>query len=362
MRPWNYYGNDWAVDLLKKHLKSDNVRHAYMISGPNGIGRRTLATRLCQAIFCENGVDQEPCLKCKTCQNLEEGKYFDLKVITRIPGKKDILVEQVREAEAFLRITPYGTKKKVVVFSDFDLANQQTQNALLKTLEEAPAYAVLIILVENPLSLLPTVVSRCEIITLRPQQLEVVTEFLTEKGAPANTLNLIANLAEGKPGTAFRLAFEDTEELKDREEWINDLFSLMSAPMPDQFTYIENLVIKDKKAGDQAKLKAKKMMAKRPTKLSEEELAIEEEDPLEEGMIELLLLTWLGIFRDVYIRSIHSSTPIKNIDFAEKIDHYAREWSEEKCLTMMGSIESAIEQSRMNVTKKLVLEAMFLRI
>lgn len=362
MKPWNYHGNDWAVDLLKKHILADTVRHANLISGPNGIGRRTLAIRLCQAIFCEALVEGEPCFTCRSCVTLEQGKHFDLKVISRLPSKKDILVEQVREAEAFLRLTPYGNKKKVVIFSEFDLANQEAQNALLKTLEEAPSYAVLIILVENPLSLLPTVVSRCEIIDLRPLVRQEVVEFLQERKAPPANLELVATLAEGKPGYAYNLAFDAGDELKNRQEWINDLFTLLPQPLPTQFYYIEKLAEKDKRARDSAKVKAKKMSAKRSVKLTEVEEQLDAEVGLEEGLIERLLLTWLGVFRDAYIRKIRSAAPITNLDFSAQIDGLVGTWSEDKILAFIVALETALTQCKANVTKRLALEAMFLKL
>lgn len=361
MKSWNYFGNEWAVALLKKHVSLDKVRHAYLISGPNGIGRRTLALRLAQTIFCQSVVNNEPCLSCPSCKKVFEESYYDLKVIKRMPGSKDIKIEQVREVEAFLRITPFGGQKKIVIFTDFDLANQSTQNALLKTLEEAPAYSVLILIAENPAALLPTVISRCEAIDLRPERDGVIEEFLREKRAAESEIMLLASLAEGRPGVAYELAFNGEDVLKDRIESIQDLIQLLKKPLHERFIYADELTKKDNKAREQAKTRAKKIQsAKNSNKNIDTDQT--EDDDLSEGIIQKNLLTWLHLFADVYSSSLSMKDAMVNIDFRDQIYGLAAKLGAEKSLDCVNYVSDAIEQERKNVNKRLLLENLFLKI
>ena len=125
--------------MLKQHLMRDSIRHAYLFSGPPGLGRRTLALRLAQALNCPQPVEPgEPCGKCKTCQQIERMQYADLAVIQAEKEGGTLKVEQIRSVRQSLVLKPYQGKYRVALFLRFQEANANAANALLKTLEEAP--------------------------------------------------------------------------------------------------------------------------------------------------------------------------------------------------------------------------------
>src|SRR5512136_3216514 len=133
MENWGLSGHEWAVELLKQHLKHDSVRHAYLFSGPPGLGRRTLGLRLAQALNCPQPVAAgEPCGKCKTCQQIERMQYADLAVIQAEKEGGTLKVEQVRSLRQSLVLKPYQGKYRVALFLRFQEANDNAQNALLK--------------------------------------------------------------------------------------------------------------------------------------------------------------------------------------------------------------------------------------
>jgi DNA polymerase-3 subunit delta' len=226
---WNMLGHEWAVDMLKQHISRDTLRHAYLFCGPPGLGRRTLALRLAQALNCTQPVASgQPCGGvCRDCQQIESMRYPDLSIVQAETEGGTLKVEQVREVRRALALKPYQGNYRVALFLRFQEASEGAANALLKTLEEAPSYAVLILTADTPEQLLPTVTSRCEVLRLRPLSLETVQTHLQSHGAEPEQAHLIAHISGGRPGYALRL-LKDESALEFRAERLADLCHLLS--------------------------------------------------------------------------------------------------------------------------------------
>src|SRR5690242_12387713 len=137
MNSWNVFGHDWAVEMLQQHLANQTLRHAYLFTGPAGVGRRTLALRLAQALNCPSPANVGvPCGQCRTCKQIAGGQNVDLMLVQAENEGGTLKVEQVREVQKFLSLKPYQSPYKIVIFLRFQEANANAQNALLKTLEE----------------------------------------------------------------------------------------------------------------------------------------------------------------------------------------------------------------------------------
>jgi len=237
---WQIFGHDWAVNLLNKHLVNEQLHHAYLFSGPDGIGRRTLALRFAQAINCENKDEQgNPCGECRICCQTMEMKQPDLSIIECAEGSNSIKVDQIRELQHLLSLTPFEAQYRISLLLDFEKATISAQNALLKTLEEAPKRAVLLLTVDAIENVLPTISSRCEIMRLRPMNAQQLSTTL-ESHWKMDTGNagLLAQVSGGRLGEALRYA-QDPELLEKRKQNLDDLLTLIGQDRVDRLKYAE---------------------------------------------------------------------------------------------------------------------------
>src|SRR5512139_3597561 len=203
---WDMIGHEWAVEMLKKHVIHGTMRHAYLFAGPPGLGRRTLALRFAQALNCQTPVEAGiPCGHCRDCRQIAAMQHADLTVVQSEAEGGTLKVDQIREARRTLTLKPYQSKYRVSIFLRFQEANDSASNALLKTLEEAPSYAVLILTADNPEQLLPTIVSRCEVLRLRPLKIEEIQRALESRGMESGRAKLVAHISGGRFGYALRL-------------------------------------------------------------------------------------------------------------------------------------------------------------
>ncbi len=193
----------------RQALKNGLGSHAYIIEGAQGMGKMSFALASSCAHFCVS--EEKPCFSCAGCRKVLEGIHPDVHVVS--PEKNILRVDQVREVLSTIYETPYEGKSKIYIFQKFHLANDQAQNALLKTLEEPPKAVTFFLLAENSLALLPTVRSRCKKLRLTPFKEDRILAQL-EKMFPSNERNAYAaRNAMGIMGNAVRLV-EDEEFIR----------------------------------------------------------------------------------------------------------------------------------------------------
>ena len=321
---WDLLGHDWAVDLLREHVVKGRLRHAYLFTGPQGVGRRTLALRLAQAINCPQPPSPgEPCRTCRTCKQIEQMQHPDLSIVQAEVEGGTLKVEQVRELQRSLSLTPYEARYRVAILLRFEEANPSASNALLKTLEEPAPQVVLILTAESAEALLPTIVSRCEVLRLRPSPVEQVSQALQVRpGMTAEQADLLAHIAAGRVGYALRLS-ETPELLEQRRAWLDDHQRLLAASRVERFAYAE-AIAKDKDALRRA------------------------------------LLTWLSLWRDVLLRAAGASAALTNPDRQPDIDALSERIALPDALRVVTAIEHTQDLLDRNVNTRLAAEVLLM--
>ena len=179
MRLSDLAGNDRLKQQLAPRLAGRQLSHALILSGPAGSGKHTLAGILAQAMVC-SGEGDAPCCRCPDCKKAAAGIHPD--IITVLPEEegKAITVDQIRRMRADAHIRPNEAARKVYVVEYAHRLREEAQNAMLKLLEEGPAYAVFLLLAENGGALLTTVRSRCEELLLTPPAVQAVDEQVSQ--------------------------------------------------------------------------------------------------------------------------------------------------------------------------------------
>lgn len=208
-------------EQLKEHLKDairlNKVSHAYIINGERNAGKEFIAKIFAMALQCENPQDAEPCQECHSCRQALSGNHPDIIFLTH-EKPNTIGVDDIRsQINGDVAIKPYSGPRKVYIINEGEKMTVQAQNALLKTLEEPPEYVVILILTTNVDSLLPTVLSRCVVLNMKPAKDAQIRRFLMETmQVPDYKANICVAFARGNVGKAKLLAkSEEFDKVKE---------------------------------------------------------------------------------------------------------------------------------------------------
>ena len=318
-------GHDAAIARLARAAAQTRVGGGYLLTGPAGIGKRTLARALAARLLCTTPVAGPPeggdaCGGCGSCRRVAAGTHPDLHVVTREEDRRDIRIDQVRELARWLALRPLEARWKVGVLEEADCLNDHGQNALLKTLEEPPGASVLVLTAVHPSHLLPTVRSRCQHLRLDPLPVPAVAAFLVSRGMAADRATALAARAGGIPGRALALADDPHADIR--------------ASMVEQLAELAQ--------HDAARCSA---VAQR----------------LAKGAIEPALETAFAWYRDLLARVLgEPEDPPRAPAAAERLATIARRTTAERVLRQLETVYAASEAIDRNVNRVLALETMFL--
>ncbi len=207
-------GQEQIIAHFQHSLKNKQVSHAYIIAGDQGMGKKTLTNAFVKALVCEAGYG-EACGMCRSCIQFASGNHPDVRYVTH-EKPASIGVDDVRtQITGDIMIKPYNGRYKVYIVDDAQLMTVQAQNALLKTIEEPPSYAMLIFLTTSPESLLATIRSRCVLLRMKPvDKLKIRDYLIREMEIPDYRANVCAAYAQGNLGKAITMAgSEDFREM-----------------------------------------------------------------------------------------------------------------------------------------------------
>lgn len=321
---WNLLGHEWAEALFKRHVQNGEVRHAYLLTGAPGIGRRSLALEFACAINClQPPAPGEFCGQCRTCDQILRMQQPDLSIIQAETEGGMVKVEQIRELQHSLSLSPYEARFRVALLLDFQKANTNAQNALMKTLEEAPRQVVLFLTADSVENVLPTIASRCEILRLHPVSVEAVSEKLVAQWqVPSETADLCAHLSGGRLGMAMHLA-QEPEKVERRTAILDDFVRLLPLTRRDRFTYVDSL------------------------------LRNREE-------IRFVLQTWYTYSRDLLLLTNHAEGELTNLNRAGELQQMAGAISSSTALSMITAIDAALAALDANGHTRLLMDTLFL--
>ena len=327
---WNLLGHQWAIELLQGHIRNQRVRHAYLFTGPQGVGRRTLALRFAQALNCPRpSAPGVPCGTCRVCRQIEKQQHPDLFVVQAEEEGGVLKVEQIRQLQRHLNLTPYEGTYRVGLLLHFEKAHPSAANALLKTLEEPPPHVVLLLTAHSAEELLPTITSRCEVLRLRPMAPDALAQALNAGYAvPPERAAFLAHLSHGRPGVALRWHREPAL-LAERQEHLQALAHLLQADLLARFAFAEQWA---KKGGEN-----------RP-------------------QIRALLQTWLDFWRDVLRQTANPSLPVANQDLLPWVQALRQQMSLTQTHALVNHLLQSLEDLDAYVHPRLILEALLLEL
>ena len=257
---WGVRGLEQPVAELRAALASGRLGHSWLFSGPDGVGKATLARRLVQALHCDqrDGTDAtgvDPCLECRACTRIESGEAPDVERITIggpcdeeghrdhvADGSTRIRICQARRLAKLANLAPFHASRRIFIIDTANDLQTEAAQSLLKTLEEPPGSALLILLAVDPDELLPTIRSRCRELTLRPLPRAALAEALAEdvEGLGAEEARELAAQGRGRYGLALRL-YRDPAQRQLRETAIEDLRRLCAGSRNERFDHAARL-------------------------------------------------------------------------------------------------------------------------
>lgn len=223
---WPIWGHIHAVkELMAATIRGP--RHAYILSGFDHLGKSTLATLLAQALLCQQPLSPGvPCLECRSCRRVSRGTHPDCSVwdLQRQQAAADkastaknltLNIQTVRDVTSSLAMRPMESRYRVAIVDDVETMQETAQEAFLKTLEEPPGYAVILLLTTDAELLLETIRSRAMTISLQTVPTETIQHGLVTQGVDPGKARVLAEASAGRPGWALR-AIHDEQLLADR--------------------------------------------------------------------------------------------------------------------------------------------------
>lgn len=313
-------------ELLKKELlrqiKGKTLNHAYLIYGDPGLDPQGFAKVFARAIFCTAPGGEIPCGHCIPCKKVLNDNHEDLVIYEA----ETLKVEEIRNLEKDIHIKPYSGGKKIYIINHGEGITPQGQNALLKTLEEPPAFGIILIVARAKEALLPTIQSRCQGLGLKPvSQQEIYRELREKRGYEEEQARKASIIAGGKIKTALR--YLEDEEYEQRRRQLFELYNRI------------------KEKGITASMEAIDALH------------------IDKDQVEEVLDLSLGFFRDLLLyKALQNPDRLINGDQETIIKSLGSSCSQEQLLKALEEIEKIQGYVRANVSTKSILEILVLNI
>ncbi|MCU0511549.1 MAG: DNA polymerase III subunit delta' [Anaerolineae bacterium] len=322
---WHLHGHESAVRFLQKSLRHGRARHAYLFTGPQNIGKTTLAHAFAAALQCEQEeVALRPCGQCRSCKRLHSGNHPDILYARHDDKTGTLKIDALREVMQQIALKPFASRYRIAILEHFDAAQERAQDALLKTLEEPPPRAVLLLLAQTAAGLMATITSRCQVLPLRPLPLATVEAALLARGADPTPAAILARLSGGRMGWAL-LALDDAEILQQRDQALTLLEEALTGGRLVRFRLAENL------------------------------------GKLEKSAVRAVLELWQTGWRDLLLLAHGQPVELCNIDRADVLQRLAQQFPPAQLLRGLKATRHLLNDTLLtNASMRLALEVMLL--
>jgi len=319
-------GQERAIDFFRRAVGTGRLAHAYILVGPEGIGKRRFARALAQYLFCVERRD-DSCGSCRSCRLIESDRFPDLHWYGREEGRQQLRVEVIEQFLREISFKPLETDRKVFVVEDADKLNPASANRLLKILEEPPAASLLLLLALDVRDFLPTILSRCHMIRLRPIAGAELARWLeAEHGCSAEQARYLGHFTMGSPGLAAQLARGDFFE---EREWLMNM--TMSLRPGEHFVPAEEM-FRRASGGDDAAQERRETLLR---------------------FFDVLEL----FYRDVLAVAVgNGESTLVNADRWKEVETLGKRLSPERARRILERIEEARQAVSGNANQKLLLE------
>ena len=326
---WQTIGQTEALALLKHSLGTGNLAHAYLLVGAPHIGKTTLALDLARAVNCQGG--EPPCGECQSCLRIADGKHTDITIINlnsvkdsgESKSRVEISIDDIRGLQHDASLPPFEGKCKVFIIDGAEYLSAEAANCLLKTIEEPPPQVMILLLTAEELRLLPTVVSRCQRIELKPMVNDEIEKILVEsRGIDSDRAKLLTRLSQGCLGWALRVSIDDSY-LAQRNQKLTEMFSLLTAGWEERFSYT--------------------------AKLGNERKSAEE-----------IIKLWLAWWHDIMLTKCDCKHAVTNIDHIPILEKWAQALSLLEIRDFINSLHKSLNHIAMNANLRLVSEILML--
>ena len=313
-------GQERAVAQLRKALQSDRLAHAYLFYGPNGTGKKLAALQFAKALYC-TAAATDACGACATCHKIANRNHPDVLLIE--PEGASIRIEAIRMIQNRLSYKPYESQRTTIIIDGCELLTLPASHALLKTLEEPPGNALLLLLAGSKEALPLTIISRCQLLPFQPLAPQHIAALLSQRGVDAETARAVASLVEGS--LEVFVETEPAQILAKRQEAYALLSDALGAKAPGLFG------------------KARQFAGKR--------------EQCEE------LLRWLELLcRDMVVLKVAPTAPLYNQDVRALLNDLARPLTPEQLLDTCDLIEQLRHYLAMNVNPQLIFERLLVHL
>jgi len=315
---WPVIGHDWAVELLERSIKAGRLSHAYLLVGPSQVGKMALAKAFAQAIYCEK--EDVPCGVCRPCRLVALDRHPDVCLV--MPEKDSIKIEAIRDLQRMISLSPVEGAYRVCIIQQIDLATPSAANSLLKTLEEPPSKVILVLTANRGESLLPTIVSRCQILPLRLVPAEQIVAALQARGVDGDRARLLGRLAQGRVGWALQASL-DERILSRRDQVLEKLQSLEKDAYRHRFAWADEL-------------------------------------SRDSEWVPYVLDVFASWWRDVLVLASGSDVQITNVDCRSQLGVWAAQYDVATAERVLRSIQDTAWRLDHNANRRLALEVLML--